>query len=83
MPRHRRIDCPGVVHHVIVRGIERRKIFEDDADRNNLLERLGTILNETLTSCYGWALIPNHFHLLLRTGKYPITTVMRPASKRD
>ncbi len=41
------------------------------------LERLGTILKETSTPCYGWALIPNHFHLILRTGKVPISTVMR------
>jgi REP element-mobilizing transposase RayT len=41
------------------------------------LERLGNILKETSTPCYGWALIPNHFHLLLRTGKVPISTVMR------
>jgi hypothetical protein len=42
------------------------------------MERLGTILKETSTPCYGWALIPNHFHLLLRSGKIPISTVMRP-----
>lgn len=29
MPRHKQLDCPGVIHHVIVRGIERRKLFRD------------------------------------------------------
>jgi len=77
MPRQARIDAPGALHHIIGRGIERRKIFYDDADRDNFLERLGTILKETSTPCYAWALIPNHFHLLLRTGKVSITTVMR------
>ncbi len=77
MPRQARIDAPGALHHIICRGIERRKIFDDAADRDNFLERLGTILKETSTPCYAWALIPNHFHLLLRTGKVPITTVMR------
>jgi REP element-mobilizing transposase RayT len=77
MPRQSRIDAPGALHHIICRGIEQRKIFDDDADRNNFLERLGKILKETSTSCYSWALIPNHFHLLLRTGKVPISTVMR------
>ena len=77
MPRKSRIDAPGALHHIIVRGIERRKLFADDTDRNNFLERLGSILTETNTSCYAWALIPNHFHLLLRTGKVPIATIMR------
>ena len=77
MPRKARIDAPGALHHIIVRGIERRKIFYDDNDRDNLLERLGNILTDTKTSCFAWALIPNHLHLLLRTGVTPIATVMR------
>jgi len=61
----------------MVRGIERCKIFRNDKDRDNFLERFGVILSETKTSCYAWALMPNHFHLLLRTGPIPISTVMR------
>ncbi len=77
MPRNARIDAPGALHHIIVRGIERRKIFEDDTDRINFLDRLGKVLSETHTKCFAWALIPNHFHLLLRTGGCPLSTVMR------
>jgi REP element-mobilizing transposase RayT len=77
MPRKARIDAPGALHHIIVRGIERRKIFFDNADRENFLERLGIILTETRTPCFAWALIPNHLHLLLRTGSTPIANVMR------
>jgi REP element-mobilizing transposase RayT len=77
MPRQSRIDAPGALHHIIVRGIERRQIFRDDQDRWDFLDRLGGILEDTTTACYAWALIPNHFHLLLRTGKAPIATVMR------
>ncbi|MFZ7127885.1 MAG: transposase [Desulfobacterales bacterium] len=77
MPRKARIDAPGALHHIIVRGIERRKIFYDDTDRDHFLDRLGSILAETLTPCFAWALIPNHLHLLLRTGSTPIATVMR------
>ena len=46
MPRKARIDAPGVLHHIILRGIKRRKIFYDDNDRNNFLKRLGVILTE-------------------------------------
>jgi putative transposase len=77
MPRKARIDAPGAVHHLIIRGIERNEIFKDDFDRNNFLDRLGKILTETTTTCYAWALIPNHAHLLLRSGKAPVATVMR------
>jgi len=77
MPRKSRIDAPGALHHIIVRGIERRQIFETDADRDNFLSRLGDILTETETACYAWALIPNHFHLLLRTSNVSISTVMK------
>jgi len=77
MPRKSRIDAPGALHHIIVRGIERRKIFLDDTDRNNFLDRIGGIITETKTGCYAWALIPNHFHLLLRTGQVSIATIMR------
>lgn len=77
MPRQSRIDASGALHHVIVRGIDRRKIFLDDTDRDRFLDRLGAILLETDTRCYAWALIPNHFHLLLQTGSTPLSTVMR------
>ena len=65
------------MHHIIVRGIDRQKLFNNDEDRNNFLSRLGVILTETKTDCYAWALIPNHFHLLLRTGNVSISKVMR------
>ena len=77
MPRQARIDAPGALHHIIVRGIERRNIFKDDRDRYDFLERLGPILEQTHTACYAWALIPNHFHLLLRTGTQSVASVMR------
>jgi REP element-mobilizing transposase RayT len=77
MPRKARIDAPGALHHIIVRGIEKRKIFQDDADRQRFIKRLGDILSDSQTPCYAWALMPNHFHLLLKTGLTPISTIMR------
>jgi REP element-mobilizing transposase RayT len=77
MPRKARIDAPGALHHVIARGIEKRDIFRDDYDRNNFLERLSTVIDESDTLCFAWALLPNHCHLLFKTGLTPIATVMR------
>ena len=76
MPRKARIDAPGALHHVIVRGIERRKIFRSDFDRNNFVSRLAKLIPETQTDCFAWALIPNHVHLLLRTGSVPVSIFM-------
>ena len=77
MPRKARIDAPGALHHIIVRGIEQRQIFRDDRDRDQFIQRLSDVLTETDTPCYAWALMPNHVHLLLKTGLTPIATIMR------
>ncbi len=77
MPRQARIDIPGLLQHVIVRGIERGKIFVDDIDRNLFVERLSALLAETDTDCFAWALIPNHFHLLLRPNRLELRQFMR------
>ena len=77
MLRKARIDAPGALHHIIARGIARRKVFDDNADRDFFIDRLGLILSDTTTQCFAWALIPNHFHLLLKTGATPISTVMK------
>ena len=77
MPRQSRIDAPGALNHIIVRGINRKKIFNDDTDRYDFLYRLGKIVTDAHTECFAWALLPNHLHLLLRTGCAPISTIMR------
>jgi len=60
MPRIARLDTPGLLHHVMIRGIERRKIFNDDKDRENFIERLSILLPETRTQCYAWSFLSNH-----------------------
>lgn len=77
MPRKSRIDAPGALHHIICRGIERQTIFQDNFDCNSFVDRLSALVAETETACLAWALIPNHFHLLLKTGNIPIAGVMR------
>ena len=77
MPGKARIDAPGALHHVIARGIAREEVFDDNADRNFFVDRLGLIISDTSTQCLGWAFIPNHFQLRLKTGATPIATVMK------
>ncbi len=77
MPRQPRLDIPGLLQHVIVRGIERSAIFLDDEDRCRFVDRLGSLLVETETDCYAWALLDNHFHLLLRCKRLKLSRFMR------
>jgi REP element-mobilizing transposase RayT len=76
MPILARLDVPGVLHHIIIRGIERRKIFRDNKDRDNFIDRLSDLLPATQTTCYAWAFIPNHAHFLFRSSG-EISTLMR------
>ncbi len=77
MPRKSRIDAPRALHHIIARGIDRGRIFRDDTDRDRFVERFGALLAETRTACYAWVLLPNHLHLLLRTGGVHVAGLMR------
>jgi REP element-mobilizing transposase RayT len=76
MPRCARLDAPNIVHHIIIRGIEKKDIFLDDKDRDSFIARCEKVLSDTKTSCYAWALLSNHVHLLLRTGSIAISKVM-------
>ena len=77
MPRGPRLDAPGTLHHVIVRGIEKRKIVDDDTDREDFVTRMGAIALDTRTSIYAWALMTNHAHILLRSSSVGLPTFMR------
>ena len=77
MPRGPRLDAPGTLHHVIVRGIEKRKIIDDDTDREDFVTRMGAIALDTRTSIYAWALMTNHAHILLRSSSVGLPTFMR------
>ena len=77
MPRGPRLDAPGTLHHVIVRGIERRAIVDDDKDREDFVTRMGLIALDTETSIYAWALMTNHAHILLRSSTAGLPTFMR------
>jgi REP element-mobilizing transposase RayT len=61
----------------MIRGIERRNIFKNNKDREDLIERLSNVLPETETACYAWAFMPNHAHFLFKTGNVPLSTIMR------
>jgi len=77
MPRQPRLDAPGSLHHIIGRGIERTRIFRTDQDREDFLNRVADLCIDGDLIVYAWALMPNHFHLLVRTGRQSISKSMR------
>ena len=77
MPRQARLDVPGALHHIIVRGINKSPIFADDQDKTRFLERLGHNVSEGKAAVYAWTLMSNHVHILFRSGKDGISAVMR------
>ena len=78
MPRQPRLDAPATLHHVMVRDRERRVLFRDDADRDDFVTRVASLADTEAWSVYAWALLPNHAHLLVRTGSRPL-----PRSRRS
>jgi putative transposase len=77
MPRQARLDSPGTLHHVILRGIEKKDIVDDKYDRANMVSRLGELAEETKTTIYAWALMSNHMHILLKSGLHGLSQFMR------
>ena len=56
MPGLARLNALGLLHHVIIRRIERKKIFREKTDQGNFIGRLARLVPETRTSCYAWGL---------------------------
>ena len=67
MARKLRVEYPGAIYHVMSRGDRRELIFMDDADRQRFVETLGEVCVKTGWQVHAYALMPNHFHLVVET----------------
>jgi putative transposase len=76
MPRPLRIEFPGALYHVIVRGNERKAVFRDDADREDYLRRLAHYRKKFGFRLLAYCLMNNHVHLVIETGPDPLSRVM-------
>ncbi len=77
MPRKARLDSPGTLHHVMIRGIDGVAIFRDDQDRQTFIDRLGGLVESSKTRILGWVLMANHAHFLFFSGPQGISHFMR------
>lgn len=76
MPRKGRLHIAGGHYHVMGRGLERRRIFRSEHDKIDFLNRLETGLSETGCQCLAWAVMSNHYHLLIQVSTVPLSHLM-------
>ncbi len=72
----RKVSESGI-YHVILRGINRQNIFEDDYDYDYFLELLKKYKEKSGFSLYAYCLMPNHLHLLLKVENEPLDLIMK------
>jgi len=76
MSRPIRIEYPGAVYHVISRGDDKGKIFRDVADYKKFLNVIKKAKRRYGTIVYAYALMPNHYHLLIETTRANLARLM-------
>lgn len=67
MSRPLRVEFPGAIYHVMCRGNARQRIFQDEADHQRLVDGLAVTVSRYGWELFSFVLMPNHFHLFLRT----------------
>ena len=77
MPRAARKKSSTGIYHVMLRGINRQQIFEDEADRERLMETLRRYRDECGYTVYAYCLMGNHFHILLKEGVEELDSVFK------
>ncbi len=80
MPRVARSKSETGIYHAMLRGINRTAIFEDQEDREFLLERLKLFTEKRKYDLYAYCLMDNHVHLLLKEKEDEISTSIKRIS---
>jgi REP element-mobilizing transposase RayT/DNA-directed RNA polymerase specialized sigma24 family protein len=77
MPRSRRLDFPGAIHHVMNRGARKAPVFVDDEACAAFLDALALLPARFGVIIHAYALMPNHFHLVIETPRANLSEAMR------
>jgi putative transposase len=77
MARPLRPNIPGAVYHAMARGNERKPIYLTDRDRERFLGLLERTANRLGWQCFGYCLMENHYHLVVRTPRPNLSRGMR------
>ncbi len=71
--RRQRIEYDGALYHVIQRSNNREKIFGSDSDKKQIIGLISGSSRKLGFRLFGYAIMDNHYHLLLQTGSTPLT----------
>ena len=82
MPRAARKRSATDIYHVMLRGINRNQIFQDDEDYRRFLRTLSDCKQISGFRLYAWCLMPNHIHLLLHVQKEPLELIVKRIGSR-
>lgn len=77
MPRKARKKSRNGVYHIILRGINKQIIFEEDDDKRRFLETLGRFKKQCNIKLYGYCLMDNHVHLLVKEVEVTISEFIK------
>lgn len=82
MPRKARLSIPGAVTHLMARCLDGLELFPTDSDKTFFLQLLSRYITETGCKCYAWALMENHYHIVVRLGDSDLWRTMKPLNMR-
>ena len=77
MPRSARIHFPDGLFHIISRAIDRRYLFDGEAERRRYVELLGAGLKYSDARVLAWCIMSNHVHLVIHAGQQPLSRFMK------
>jgi len=77
MARRPRIFAPGLLYHVMARGNQRQKTFRCGDDYQAYLKLLEHYRVKFAVRIYAYCLMPNHVHLLVESGSFPLSKLMQ------
>ena len=76
------MSVPGKIHHIMAHALDGMKLFRDKQDRRVFLNLFAEGLKKTRFRCYGWSLMNNHYHLVVRTNELHLSELMRTLNSR-
>lgn len=77
MPTQARRTSPLNIYHVIYRGVNKQKIFEDNEDYCTLINILHKYMEECDYKIYAYCIMSNHIHLLIKPGKMSLALIFQ------
>lgn len=82
MSRHARQRSESGVYHIMLRGINRQRVFDDDGDYRKFIECLSVAKERSGIAVFAYVLMSNHVHLLVAEGQEPISVTMKRLAVR-